>query len=68
MAVDTIQSSIGHEVKRQAKTQVKLNASNSKFILLLYKVMKVKPDLKPDGFWTFQKKKEGPFGKVWPGN
>ncbi len=54
MAVDTIQSSIGHEVKRQAKTQVKLNASNSKFIFLLYKVMKLN-GLKTDGLTSKEK-------------
>ncbi len=41
IAVDTIQSSIGLDVKKQARTQVNLSASNSKFILLLYKVMKL---------------------------
>jgi hypothetical protein len=48
IAVDTIQSSIGLDVKKQAKTQVNLSASNSKFILLLYKVMKLN-GLKTDG-------------------
>jgi hypothetical protein len=40
IAIDTIQTDIGQRVKKEAKTQINLSASTSKYALMLYKILK----------------------------